>query len=165
MQRILNLTIRWIQSARVIFEDLETSDIALDAPADWGGRKVEDYLVRLRDGQSMLLRASQDYLKKNQRKRSSDGRKKGQNVAKFEIGQHVLLKYPNKPPDKLSALYRVTMEIVAIILNRPDIVKFRELTTNKVSSVHTSRLRIFRHPTQMSKEELEALSAVDLDDY
>ena len=67
-----------------------------------------------------------------------------------------------KPLDKLSALYRGSMENVAI--NRPDIMKVRDLTKNNVSSVHASRLRIFRHPTETSKEELEVLSAVDLDE-
>ena len=82
---------------------------------------------------------------------------------KFEVGQHVLLQYPNKPPDKLLALYRGPMESVAT--NRLDIVKVRDLTKNQVSSVHTSRLQIFRHPTEMSKEKLQVLSVVDLDKY
>ena len=79
VQRILNYTIDGsigTQPARVIFDDLETSDIALDVPADWGGRKVEDYLVRLREGQAMLIKSTRDYLKKNQRKRSADGQAK-----------------------------------------------------------------------------------------
>jgi len=40
---------------------------------------------------------------------------------------------------------------------RPDIFKVRDLTTNKVSSIHTSRLRNF--------VQRRALSAVDLDEY
>ena len=96
VQRILNYTIDGsigTQPVRVIFGDVETSDIALDVPADWGGRNVEDYLIRLRGGQSIILRATQDYLKKNKRKRSSDSRKKGQDEAKFKVGQYVLLQY------------------------------------------------------------------------
>ena len=57
-----------MQSARVIFGDLETSD--------WGGKKVEDYLVRLREAQVTLIKATQEFLKKNQRKRAADGRVK-----------------------------------------------------------------------------------------
>ena len=79
------------------------------------------------------------------------------------MGNYVLLQYPNKPIDKLSGLYRGPMEIIAI--DRPDIIKVRDLTTDKFSSVHTSRLRPFRHPTEMTKEEIEVLSAVDLDEY
>ena len=84
-------------------------------------------------------------------------------MTKFEVGQYVLLKYPNKPPDKLSALYRDPMEIVA--MERPDIVKVRDLTTDKVSVVHTSRLRVFRHPAEMTPEELEVLAGIDVDEF
>ena len=84
-------------------------------------------------------------------------------MTKFEVGDYVLLQYPNKPPDKLSGLYRGPMEIISI--DRIDIIKVRDLTTDKVSSVHTSRLRPFRHPAEMTKEEIEVLSAVDLDEY
>ena len=47
-------------------------------------------------------------------------------------GQYVLLKYPKKPQDKLSALYHGPMEIVA--MDRPGIVKLRDLKSDKVSS-------------------------------
>ena len=86
----------------------------------------------------MLIKSTQDYLKKNQRKRSSDGQVKSKKVTKFEVGNYVLLQNPNKPSDKQSGLYRGPMEIISI--DRPDIIKVRDLTTDKVSSVHTSRL-------------------------
>ena len=41
--------------------DVETSDIALDIPMEWGGRKVQDYLVKLREGQAILMKSTQDY--------------------------------------------------------------------------------------------------------
>ena len=166
VQRIINYTVDGsigTQPARVIFGDLETSDIAMDVPSDWGGKKVEDYLVRLREAQVTLIKATQEFLKKNQRKRAADGRVKSKNVTKFEVGQFVLLQYPSRPPDKLSGLYRGPLEIVAI--DRPDIIKVKDLTTNKISSVHTSRLRIFRHPTEMTREEIEVLASIDLDEY
>ena len=137
MQRILNYTIDGsigTQPARVILGDLQTSDLAMDIPADWSGRNVEDCLVKLREGQATLVRATREFLKKNQRKRASDGREKRQEVTKFDVDQYVLLKYPNKPPDK-------------------------------VSVVHTSRLRLFRHPAEMTPEELEVLAGIDVDKY
>jgi len=161
VQRIINYTVDGsigTQPARVIFGDLETSDIAMDVPSDWGGKKVEDYLVRLREAQVTLIKATQEFLKKNQRKRAADGRVKSKKVTIFEVGQFVLLQYPSRPPDKLSGLYRGPLEIVAI--DRPDIIKVKDLTTNKISSVHTSRLRIFRHPTEMTREEIEVLASI-----
>ena len=59
---------------RVILGDLTTSDQAMDVPADGSGRNVDDYLVKLREGQATLVRATRDFLKKNQRKRAADGR-------------------------------------------------------------------------------------------
>ena len=50
-------------------------------------------------------------------------------------------------------------------IDRPDIIKVKNLKTNKISSVHTSRLRIFRHLTEMTREEIEVLASIDLDEY
>ena len=102
---------------------------------------MEDYLVRLREAQAILIRATQEYLKKKQRKRAVESK----TVTRFEVVQFVLQYPPSRPPDKLS----VPLEIVAV--DRPDIIKVKDLTTNKVSSVNTSRLRIFRHPTEMTR--------------
>ena len=55
------------------------------------------------------------------------------------------------------------MKIVAI--DRPDIIKDRDLTTDKVSIDHTSRLCLFKHPAEMSLEELEVLAGIDVDEY
>ena len=73
VQWILNYSLDGcIEPARVIFGDIETLDVAFDVPVEWAGRKVEDDLVKLRAGQSLLIKSTRDYLKKNQRKRSSD---------------------------------------------------------------------------------------------
>jgi len=64
VQRILNYTVDGsigTQSARVILGDLTTSDLAMDVPADWSGRNVEDYLVKLLEGQATLVRATRDH--------------------------------------------------------------------------------------------------------
>ena len=71
----------------------------MDVLSNWGGRTVEDYLVFLREAQAILNRATQEFLKKNQRKRVTDGRVK---LKKVEVGQFVLLQYLSRPPDKLS---------------------------------------------------------------
>ena len=44
------------------------------------------------------------------------------------------------------------------------IIKVKDMTTNKVFSVQTSRLRLFRHPTE-TKEEIEVFASVNLDKY
>ena len=52
------------QPARVIFGDMIDSDLAMDLPEGTTARNPEDYLVKLRDAQSILAQATQDYLKK-----------------------------------------------------------------------------------------------------
>ena len=47
----------------------------MDVPSDRTGRKAEDYLVR-RESQAILTRTTQEFVKKNQRKRAADGREK-----------------------------------------------------------------------------------------
>ena len=53
------------------------------------------------------------------------------------------------------------MEVISF--DRPDIIKVRDLT-EKVSSVHTF-MQPFRQSTEMTEEEIEVLSAIELDEY
>ena len=73
-------------------------------------------------------------------------------VTKFAAGDYVLLTYPNRPPNKLAGMYRGPMVITS--MDRPDLVKVRDLITNKESMVHANRLRPFKHPKSMSKEQI-----------
>ena len=49
-------------------------------------------------------------------------------------------------------------------MDRPDLVKVKDLITNRVSLVHASRLRPFKHPKDMSAEKIDSLVAADDDD-
>ena len=65
VQRIFNYTSDGsigTQPARVICGDMIDSDIAMDLPED---TIPEDYLVKLKEAQSILIQATQDYLVKN----------------------------------------------------------------------------------------------------
>ena len=75
----------------------------------------------------------------------------------------MLLAYPSHPPTKHAGLYRGPMIISSIY--RPDIIQVIDLITNKLSMVYTSRLRVFRHPKEMTTEEAAALAATDLDEF
>jgi hypothetical protein len=166
VQRIMNYTVDGsigTQPAKVVFGDVAVSDLAMDLPSEWAHRSVLEYLVKLREMQAILIKTTQDFLRKNERNRTRDGDVNVQDVPQFTIGQFVLLKYPNRPPNKLAGLYRGPLVITAI--DRPDMIKVRDLISNKESVVHTSRLRVFRHPTEMTLEEAIALAAVDLDEF
>ena len=53
---------------RVIFGDMVYSDLAMDLPEGTTGRNPEDYLVKLREVQSILVQTTQDYLQKASKK-------------------------------------------------------------------------------------------------
>jgi hypothetical protein len=166
VQRIINYTVDGsigTMPARVILGDLADSDLVMDLPQAWENRNIGDYLLHLRQTQAALIKATQDYLNSNQRKRGRDGEVKSTEVAQFQEGEYVLLEYPTRPPNKLAGLYRGPMVIHAI--DRPDLITVRDLTNNKLSLVHTSRLKHFRHPAEMTEEEAIALAAVDMDEF
>ena len=49
--------------------------------------------------------------------------------------------------------------------DRPDLVKVRDLITNKESMVHANRIFPFKHPKSVPKEKIETLAATDLEDF
>jgi hypothetical protein len=114
-----------------------------------------DYLVKLREMPAILIKNTQNYLSFNERKRTVDGEVNVHEEPKFTVGQCVLLKYPNRPPDKLSGLYRGPLVITGI--DHPEMIKVREIISHNESIVHTSRLRVFRHSTKMTLEEATAV--------
>ena len=153
VQRILNYTVDGSigsQPERMIFGDMVDCDLAMDLPEGTTGRNPEDCLLKLREAQSILVQVTQDYLKRHQRKRSVDGGPKNLEVTKFAAGDYVLLTYPNRPPNKLAGMYGGTMVITA--MDCPDLVKVRDLVTNKESVVHANLLRPFKHPKSIPKE-------------
>ena len=78
-QRIINYSVDGsigTQPARVIFGDILNCDLAMDFPRTWEGRNLMDYLVKLRDGQARLIKITQEFLSKNQRKRTIEGGEK-----------------------------------------------------------------------------------------
>jgi hypothetical protein len=166
VQRIIYYTIDGsigTQPARVIFGDMIDSDIAMDLPEGTTAQNPEDNLVKLREAQSILVQTTQEYLKKNQRKRGVDGGRKEEEITKFAVRDYILLMYQNHPPKKLSRMYRGPMDIT--VMDRPDLVKVNDLITNRESLEHASRLRPFKHPKDMSAEKIESLVAADLDEF
>ena len=113
--------------------------------------------------QSILVQTTQDYQKQNQRKRGVDGGRKDIEVTKFSVGNYVLLTYPNRPPNNLAGMYRGLMVIK--VMDRPDLVKVKDLITNCESLLHASRFRPFKHPKDMSAEKIESLVVADLDEF
>ena len=55
--------------------------------------------------------------------------------------------------------------MIIVALEHPDIITVKDVISNKVMKIHTSRLCLFRHPANMGIEEISALAAVDLDEF
>ena len=55
--------------------------------------------------------------------------------------------------------------VVITSIDQPDLVKVRDLITNKESMVHANRIRPFKHLKDMPKEMIETLVATDLDEF
>jgi hypothetical protein len=135
----------------------------MDLPPVYLNRTIGDYLLKLRDMHAVILKAVENHLGENQRKRARNGEPIAPAVSVLHEGQFVLLKYPSRPPNKLAGLYRGPMIISSI--DRPDLIKVRDLITDKISMVHASRVIPFRHPKTLTEEEARALAAVDMDEF
>ena len=139
------------------------SDLAMkNLPDGSTARNPEDYLAKLCEAQSILIQVNQAYLTKNQRKRGGYGGPRDVEVTKFSAGDNVPLTYPNHSPNKLAGMYRGPRVIT--VMDRPDLVKVKDLITNPESLVHASRLRPFKHPKDMSVDKIESLVAADLNE-
>ena len=55
--------------------------------------------------------------------------------------------------------------MVITVMDRLNLVKVKNLITNRESLVHGSRLRPFKHPKNMSAEKIESLVAADLYEF
>jgi hypothetical protein len=139
------------QPARVLLGDMAGSDLVMDLTRDWDEREIHEYLLKLREMQAIMVRNTQEFLEKNHRKRAREGHGTPSEVPGFKNGQFVLLKYPIRPPNKQAGIYRGPLVINAI--DRPNLIKVRDLTSNKISLVHTDRVRPFKHPKTMTLAE------------
>jgi len=82
---------------------------------------------------------------------------------KFNVGDYVLIDYPNRPPHKLSAIYRGPMKILGKI--RDDIFECYDLVSNKSVRFHIDRLRTFNVGKDITEEKMVQLAAKDKDEY
>ena len=73
----------------------------------------------------------------------------------FNIGDYVLITYPNRPPHKLAPKLRGPLIIVD--KSHPDIFVCRDLVTEKDISVHIERLREFKHEAMPEDEAIQLL--------
>ncbi len=99
---------------RVVFGDSSIRfNPFLQAPVVVPEQPVEEYVVQLNDMLAEIRELAFAYLEKTarRRRRSPVVRTKG-NVNDLQIGEYVLVTYPERPPDKLSPMYQGPFIIV-----------------------------------------------------
>ena len=123
-ERIINSSVDGsiaTQPTRVIFGNIVNCDLAMDLNKTWESRNLLDHLVKLRDGQAILIKVTQEFLLKNQRKRTIDGGEKANKVVYFYVGNCVvLLQCPNRPPSTLAG------PLVIMAIEHPGIITVKK---------------------------------------
>jgi hypothetical protein len=166
VQRILNYTVDGslhTMPSKIIFGDM-LADISFDHLVSYDNAPVSEYLANLKHVQLALIAETQKHLADEAQKRDNRVVTVDPDQAlSFDVGEYILLAYPNRPPNKLSSLYRGPMVIEAKI--RDDLYQVLDLVTNKVYDVHIDRLRKLRIPNGISRQELLQLSAADVNEF
>jgi hypothetical protein len=165
INRILNTTYdRSIGTypSKIIFGDMLKTALPYIIPIkDPTNVPTHQYLQDLKKAQLQLIEASQKYIQKQKENRES---KYSQIYpeSKYDLGEYVLVKHPNKPASKLNAVYRGPM----VILDNPhpDIYTVADLITNKQYSMHVTRLVKFHVAATLTPDDIIALAASDVNE-
>jgi hypothetical protein len=84
------------------------------------------------------------------------------NPISFDVGDYVLLSYPNRPPNKINPIYRGPL----VIVDKEDSVyTCSDLISNKNIRVHADRLRKFIVPSSFIHSDIIALAAADKNEF
>lgn len=110
-----------------------------------------------------MILATQEYLGDKQRKRTRSGGVRILPSSTIAVGKYVLLKYPDRPPNKLAGLYRGPLLVVS--KERDDIVELLDLISNKKFHAHMDRIMPFTTSPEVSQSQLLELAGIDLDEF
>jgi hypothetical protein len=163
VQRILNFTPDssiGTAPAKLIFGSI-LSDVGFDVLAMNTEVAVSEYLGKLQETQLELIRVSREHLEGQARQR--DARLPLEYTVDFQVGDYVLLAYPSRPPNKLSAMYRGPLRIVS--RERSDLYELLDLVSNKLLKVHLSRLRKLHLDDSTTIEDILRIAGIDQGEF
>jgi hypothetical protein len=175
IQRIINYSVDGsigVAPAKIIFGDMLPLEVSMDMSvtlsedmsASGNFVHVQDYLSELKRVQFELIAASQKHLEDEAEHRENRILSVGKSDKNtFSVGDYVLLSYPNRPPSKLSSLYRGPMIIES--REREDLFHVLDLVSNKVYPVHVSRLKKLVVPAGFTREQLKDLALNDHQEF
>lgn len=100
---------------------------------------AEDYVRRLCEAQSSIVEASKKHQQGVIDKYLSSSR--DNSVSEFEVGDYVLVSYPDRPPTKLTPRWKGPYCVAS--RSGSDLYACQDLTTLKLVDYHVSRLKKF----------------------
>lgn len=161
VQRILNSIVDsslGTSPARLIFgPDMPIHD---NLTVVESGILVTDYVQRLNEQLQLvhgIARQTLDARDEAHRRRQTALDK--DKPVKLGPGDYVLLVYPERPPHKLAPVLRGPY--IVLEAQRDDLITISNLISNRISTVHISRLRVFHAPSNVNPAELVQWAATD----
>lgn len=161
IQRILNFSVDRSTGtfpAEIIFGSMIPNDLYLDVELDLV-KDAHEHLQELKVCQTLVIEASRQHLAK------SFPKTKAEAVAKpeYEVGDFILMSYPNRPPSKLSAKYRGPLLVTEKY--REDMYQVRDLITSRVYDTHVSSMFAWTGVPGETASDVLKVAALDTDEY
>ncbi len=146
VQNILNNTVDssvGMAPARLIFGNgLKTNlEWIVKRDKEVPEQPVAEYVVELERTLVILNEVSKDYVDRKVQEKKEKVREIVGKITEFGVGEYVLVTHATQPPSKLSPIYRGPFIVVQKV--RDDIVKCRDITSNKLVDFHVDRLRVY----------------------
>ena len=160
VQRIINATphsATGVPPARLLYGDAVTLDRGVITPFQeaHGPIVVEDYIIKLTAAQQAIIQASQDHQDLVVEERL---KKTPENPTEFEVGDYVLVSYPERPPTKLAPRWRGPLIIVD---SQGTTYKCQDLSTKKLQDFHITRLKKYNMAITDDPVQVAAADAVE----
>jgi len=144
VQRIINASVSSVTGyspAEMVFGPIVNIDRSLLPAAPWGGGSppsdASDYVKDLLAKQKLILESAAKHQKEKADIRLND---QPTNPVSYPVGSLVLVKYPNRPTDKLTPPWRGPMKVVAANDWKYTLLN---LSTGSTSDFHVSDLKAY----------------------
>ena len=164
VQRIINTSVHsaiGTSPARIVFGDKAYLDRGLNEPKirmrEENITTYEDYIQNLNTQLKAISEVSVEFQRKVLAKRME---KSPQNPTTFDVGELVLVSYPERPPDKLTSIWRGPMVVQRV---ESQTYYCQDLLSLAVVPFFISRLKKFYH-TDRENKNIHALAARDKDE-
>ena len=146
---------------RVMFGDAVSADRGLLSamPSALPMSTVEDYVQQLNEMHGFIVEASQRHQAGKIAKYLA---KSPEHPTKFDVGDYVLVSYPDRTPSKLHPRWRGPLCVVSVQSN---LYQCQDLTTQKLLSFDVSRLKKFKSREDDTLDDMRELASIDNMEY